>query len=189
MKLFILSAGVVLAAMTLLLWRASRHDLSGDTAAKLEPAVQRRSDAVAAAPVKPRDRPPPVLAAVAPAPQTPTPDVPVPSLEDQRVHLQAHFAAETVDSGWASAARQELNADLGRVTNGDVRLLDVECHSSLCRVELSVADTGSGQMFLESWLHQRTWRGPGLAARLGAESDMRMVLFLGRPHSDLPYLD
>lgn len=189
MKLFILSAGVVLVAMTLLLWYATRHGLSGDAAVQLQPAVQRRSVDATAAPAKPPDRPPPSFAAVEPTPRPPAPDAPAPSLDDQRVHLQAHFETETVDSGWASAARQELNEDLGRVANRDVRLLGVECHSSLCRVELSLARPGSGDTFMESWLHQRTWRGPGLWARVGAESDMRMVMFLGRPNSDLPYLD
>jgi len=189
MKRFILSTGLALIVATLLLWHASRRSPPEDTVVQLQPDVQRRSLDPAPEPAKPRDRSPPAFAAAEPAQRTAAPDPPVPSTDDQRVHLQARFAAETVDSAWAGAARQELSEDLGRVASSDVRLRDVECHSSLCRVELNLTSPESGNVFVESWLHQRAWRGPGFAAHVGAEGDVRIVMFLGRPGSDLPYLE
>lgn len=188
MKLFILSAGVVLTVGMVVLWRASR-DRPPVAVAAVQPIVQRRAVDVAPEPAKPRTLSPAVAAGEQPGPRPPAADAQGPSTKDQRVHLQARFAAETVDPAWATVARRELNDDLEHVASSDVRLRDVECHSSLCRVELNVTSSESGLAFMESWLHQRTWRGPGFAARLGEGGDAKMVLFVGRPGAELPYLE
>ncbi len=188
MKAFILSAGVVLTLAMLLLWQASRHS-PAEIAVAVPPVVQHHPVDAAPELAKPPDRSPPVVAPAEPALPSTAPDPHVPSTDDQRVHLQARFAAEAVDPGWASAARLDLNEDLGRVASSDVRLNAVACHSSLCRVELDLTSPESGVAFVESWLHQRAWKGPGFAARMGAGGNLKMVMFLGRPGSELPYLE
>jgi hypothetical protein len=193
MKLLILSAGMALTIVTLWLWHESHGRTPPEPIAPLRPDLGRRAVDASPHPVQARAAPSPVIASAQPAPQPAAGDEPVPSptptIDDQRAHLQARFATEAVDSRWASTARQELNEDLGRVGSKDVRLHDVECHSSLCRVELNLISREAGSAFVESWLQQRAWRGPGFVANLdaGPGGDLKMVMFLGRPGTELSY--
>lgn len=138
------------------------------------------------APVSPRPAPPADSAPRATPPAASSGDV-----AEQRAHLQARFAAQGVDAAWASTAQQALREDLGRFTGDSVRFKDVECRSSLCRAELTPTSADAGRTFLETWLHQRTWTGPGFAAGDEATDGgaPTMVVFLGRPETALPYFE
>jgi hypothetical protein len=135
---------------------------------------------------------PPALAAVAPGNRAspPAPDGAESSSDDQRAHLQVRFAAERTDTAWATASRQALHDELGRFASADARLQEVECRSSMCRVVLTLNSPEAGTRFMESWLHERTWTGPGFVAPEDASpgGDAKsMVVFLGRPGTQLPY--
>lgn len=138
------------------------------------------------APVSPRPAPP-----ADPAPRATPPAASKGDVDEQRAHLQASFAAQGVDAAWASTAQQALREDLGRFTGDNIRFKDVECRSSLCRAELTPINADAGRTFLETWLHQRTWTGPGFAAGDEATGGgaPTMVVFLGRPETALPYLE
>jgi hypothetical protein len=106
----------------------------------------------------------------------------------RRVRMQAHFAEQPVDRGWATTAQYALQDDLGKVTGDGIRVHRVECRSSLCRAEVIAASRDAANAFLESWLHQRTWTGPGFASHDETNPDRspRMIIFLGRPGTQLP---
>jgi len=114
-------------------------------------------------------------------------DEPDLSIAGQRARLEDRFAAEKTDTGWAATAQQELHADLGRFATRDVGIRDVQCRASLCRIELALATRDSATEFMESWLHKRTWTGPGVADNdvVGADGQPRMVLFVGKDGQDL----
>jgi hypothetical protein len=125
-----------------------------------------------------------------PAPQAPAEPAAEPSIADQQTNLQARFAGEGIDAGWASTSRLALRDDLGRFSGKDVRILDVECRSSLCRAELLLTSHEAGRTFMESWLRARSWRGPGFVASDDETAGgAKLVVYLGRPGNDLPYVE
>jgi hypothetical protein len=103
---------------------------------------------------------------------------------EQRALLQSQFAAQQIDASWASSAREQLAADLDKYASANVRVRAVECRSTLCRVELATASHDAGVGFMEQWVRNRTWTGPGFAANAG---DTSLIVFLGRPGSELAY--
>jgi hypothetical protein len=195
MKVYVLSVSLVLGGV---IWWIAHEDSAASTrtaapprpartaspegaAVDVRPALARRADAPA----------PEAAALVDPAPTTAPEARPEVSVAEQRTYLQDRFSAQGADPGWSSTARQALREDLGRPGSSDVRLENVECRSSLCRAEFVVTSQDAGNMFLESWLHQRTWTGAGFAAHdeTNPDGNHRLILFLGRPGTALPYLD
>jgi hypothetical protein len=105
----------------------------------------------------------------------------------RRARMQAYFADQPVDRSWASTAQYALQDDLRKVVGDGVRLQRVECRSSLCRAELTAPTRDAANAFLESWLQERTWTGPGFASHDDTDpGSPRMILFLGRPGTALP---
>ena len=196
MKVFVLSAGLLLGVAVWWLTYSrgvSNRPVTGESE---QPAVI-SGDSPPAAPralLKRRVDPPPFANAVPAAePAAPTPPEAKPELTvaDQRMYLQTRFAAQKVDAGWASTARQELSDDMARFSDKDVRLQGVECRSSLCRAELTLASHDAGVAFMETWVRKRVWVGPGFAANdeTNPDGSGRMTIFLGRPGTELPYLE
>jgi hypothetical protein len=175
------------------LWRLSR-DTEPFVPPRHEAAVRQAPGSAAVA--VPR---PPVVPRVAPTPEPePKPKVseranasPETEVAVERARLQARFAGELSDPAWATVARQDLTADLGRVDSNDVRIESIECRTSLCRAELVVASAAAGGAFLDTWLHQRAWTGPGFAATDQTRTDgaSHLIVFLGRPGTDLARAD
>ncbi|HEY6224735.1 MAG TPA: hypothetical protein VIW26_13190, partial [Gemmatimonadales bacterium] len=154
--------------------------------------VRRGQDMPAVAAPRPRAVPP-----TAPARQ-PEPSIPEradasPEAEIavERDRLQARFTAERADPAWASAARQDLTADFGRVDSNDVRIGSIECRASLCRADLVLANAAAGGAFLQTWLRQRAWSGPGFAAtdQMRPDGARHLIVFLGRTGTDLARVD
>ena len=187
MKILILSSSVILGVLVLWLVHESAGPAPEPIAAP-RPSARRAVDSRRPSPAPYT----PAVAVVAPASEVPpvaAAERPEASVADQSVPLQARFATEAVDPGWANTAQQALNDDLGRIASKDVQAQRAECRSSLCRVELTLTNHEAGTAFMESWLRQRTWTGPGFvstpqAARGG---ELKMIMFLGRPGSELPY--
>lgn len=121
---------------------------------------------------------------VAPSPPGDVPDL---SITSQRARLEDRFAAERPDTSWATTAQQELHADLGRFATKNASVRDVQCRASMCRIELALATRDSATEFMESWLRQRTWTGPGVADNevVGPDGQPRMVMFLGKDGLEL----
>ncbi len=128
-----------------------------------------------------------------PAPAIVTPVVaPQPADDDlspiaQSHRMQDRFIAERTDATWARTAQLELHDDLGRFAGQDIQIQEVECRSTLCRVELAFARPDLGMTFMQKWLAARTWTGPGVAENQPAPPDgpQRMVVFLGKPGTEL----
>lgn len=100
---------------------------------------------------------------------------------DRRAQLQARFETQPVDASWAMQSRQQLSADLGKYTNADIRVRDVECRSSLCRIALASTDRAAQQTFVEEWVRHRTWTGAGFAVQDGDAT----IVYVGKPGADL----
>jgi hypothetical protein len=190
MKALVLSIVVALGLATLL-WRLSRD--TEPLALPHREAPARRAPGLPGI-AAPR---PPVVPLVAPSlrsePTIPerTDASPEAEVAAERVRLQARFTGEPADPAWATVARQDLTADLGRVASSDVRLESIECRASLCRAELVPATAAAGGGFLQTWLHQRSWTGPGFAATDEPHADgvPHLIVFLGRPGADLARVD
>ena len=125
--------------------------------------------------------------APSPIPELAPRDEPDLSITGQRARLEDRFAAETPDVVWATTAKQELHADLGRFATRDASVRDVQCRASLCRIELALATRDAASGFMESWLRKRTWTGPGVADNdvIGADGQPRMVMFVGKAGLEL----
>ena len=161
-----------------------------------EPAGEARPQASATTTVPSRTARTPVRA-VAPsidepaAPELSAPTAAAPSPEltiaSQRARLEERFLAVTTDGGWASSSQQQLQTDLGRFVTRDVGVRDVQCRASLCRIELALATRDAASGFMESWLRERTWTGPGLADNDvgGADGAPRLVMFVGKEGLEL----
>lgn len=195
MKIGILLAGLGLGVV---MWWGLHQSDTGKTPAtsdaprlaesSLEGAIVNSQPRV---PARPIPRPSVTSSSSEPVAQAASDAGPEITVAERRVHLQSRFAAQDVDPGWASTARQELGDDLRRSAGKDVRVQDVECRSSLCRAELVLTSHEAGNAFMESWLHQRAWTGPGFVANDEASPDgtPRMIMFLGRPGTELPHLE
>lgn len=122
--------------------------------------------------------PPAVLADVGSAEPQRTAETEV---AERRAQLQARFENQPVDAGWAMQSRQQLSADLGKYTNADIRVRDVECRSSLCRIALASTDRAAQQTFVEEWVRHRTWTGAGFAVQDGDAT----IVYVGKPGADL----
>jgi len=196
MKL-VLSTSLVLGV---LLWWISRQvgvfdAPSGAPAAESTARVENRAagpQLASARPAIPRPPPPPSVDVsadrVPPDASASDPDV---TAAARRTRMQAHFAEQPVDRSWASTAQYALQDDLGKVAAEGIRLHRVECRSSLCRAEFIATSRDTATAFLESWLHQRTWTGPGFASQDDSNPDgsPRMIVFLARPGTALPASD
>ena len=126
-----------------------------------------------------------VTPVVAPAVvDTPPPDL---SIRGQRARLEDRFRAEATDGAWAPTAQQQLQSDVGRFATRDVDLRAVECRASMCRVELALATRDAASGFMEAWLRDRTWTGPGLADNdvLGSDGQPRLVMFVAKDGMEL----
>jgi hypothetical protein len=104
------------------------------------------------------------------------------AITDRRAQLQAQFAGQAVDAGWAMQSRQQLRDDLGRYANADVRVRDIECRSSLCRIELASTNRAAQQSVVEDWVRHRTWTGSGFAVQDGDAT----IVYVSKPGVDLP---
>lgn len=103
-------------------------------------------------------------------------------IAERRAQLQAGFDGESVDPNWAMQSRQVLRDDLGKYANADVRVRDVECRSSMCRIALASSNRAAQQTFIEGWIRHRAWTGSGFAVEDGEAT----IVYVSKPGVDLP---
>lgn len=130
----------------------------------IPPAVERHVPASAPASNEPG----------APKPQATAAEPEPPTEEERRVYASSVFDSQTFDAGWAPAAANELRTALGTVSLPGVRVRDVQCRSTLCRVELYGDDETSVEKSLKTYVRAAKWRGSGMAVR--DEPDARGAL-------------
>lgn len=102
-------------------------------------------------------------------------------IAERRVQLQTRFDGQSVDPSWAMQSRQLLRDDLGKYANADVRVRDVECRSSMCRIALASSNRTAQQSVVEDWIRHRTWTGSGFAVEDGDAT----IVYVSKPGVDL----
>ncbi|MCP3100046.1 hypothetical protein LZ198_14310 [Myxococcus sp. K15C18031901] len=109
--------------------------------------------------------------------------------DDAVLRLDARFFGESVDPTWRRDAEQRterLRAELPR----GVRIVSMECRSSICRLEMSHPSLESFQKFIRDRLVDdvATWDGPFMAAvkgPAGNAGEVEAVAYLARPGTTL----
>lgn len=176
------------AAITFLGLAAVLHAVDRD-----RPEVQAQADEPAPVPRSPAARVP-----VRPPSTAPLPDLPkgghhdiasAPSqrnadaeISERRAQLQAQFDSQAVDASWAMESRQLLRDDFGKYANADVRVRDLDCRSSMCRIALASSNRAAQQSFIEDWIRHRAWTGSGFAVEDGDAT----IVYVSKPGVDLP---
>jgi hypothetical protein len=117
--------------------------------------------------------------------------------EAERAHeaaVEAGFAAETVDRSWAGDARQDLRSRVAAVLPSPASLRDVDCRSTMCRVEMVCADTTELRSFFDNAFlrtKDRVWNGATFAMppQPNPDGSLGVVLYLAREGTSLPTAD
>jgi hypothetical protein len=100
-------------------------------------------------------------------------------------HFARHLADEAEDPAWADEAETMLRGKLGDGTFPGLTLVDLDCRSTLCRIDVEADDpTLAAQMF-ERLPLELSWQGN---AMMGPDPDHRTttVMYLSRPGMPLP---
>ena len=115
----------------------------------------------------------------------------VEAAEAHQTAVEAGFAAENVDRAWAAEVRQDLREHVAALLPPSSSLGDVDCRSSMCRMEMVLPDVAaerrfSQRAFLSS--ESRIWDGavfvmPGQA---NPDGTLGVVWYLGRKGTRLP---
>jgi hypothetical protein len=114
--------------------------------------------------------------------------------EDELAHrtaVEAGFAAETVDREWAPGARRDLSDHVAALLPQASSVRDVDCRSSMCRLELVVADAAASERFMrQAFASPATsvWSGGGFAepAQANPDGSLAVVLYLAREGAAFP---
>jgi hypothetical protein len=114
--------------------------------------------------------------------------------EDEIAHrtaVEAGFAAETVDREWAPDARRDLSNQVAALLPQASSVRDVDCRSSMCRVELVVASAAVSDQFMrQAFLgpERTVWRGGAFMepAQPNPDGSMGVVLYLAREGAGFP---
>jgi hypothetical protein len=92
--------------------------------------------------------------------------------------------AEAADPEWASTAQRALQeAFHGEITAG-LRLVQADCRTSLCRLELVLDGSLSPEATFEQLIHFAPWNGQGFT-QIDEEAGVAVV-YLSREGHELP---
>ncbi len=113
--------------------------------------------------------------------------------DEVRAHetaVEAAFVGELVDRSWASDAGRELRSRLRSQIANTSSLRDVDCRSSLCRVEMIHPNADTADEFIHKAFlspEDRAWPGPGMTLPPQENSDgtLTVVVYLGREGDSL----
>lgn len=114
-----------------------------------------------------------------------------PDPDADRERVERGFQREAVDGAWAGSSRQHLSQMLAAVAaRSAASLRDIQCRSSICRVEISHRDADSARSFNEQTFinaEPRIWRGPVLVATAppGPDGSFVATMYLGREGTQL----
>jgi hypothetical protein len=105
--------------------------------------------------------------------------------------VERAFATDVADSSWAVGAARDLREHLGATAAQlSSSLRNVDCRSSLCRVEVVTRDQGSAKKLMDKAFGvgaPPVWNGPMMAEYPPANPDgtASVVLYLGRDGTSL----
>jgi hypothetical protein len=91
---------------------------------------------------------------------------------------------ENADPAWASAAELALQEALQREAIAGLRLVQADCRTSLCRLDLALDSSLSPEGIFEQLIHLTPWNGHGFV-QIDEESG-EAVVYLSREGHELP---
>jgi hypothetical protein len=105
--------------------------------------------------------------------------------------VEAGFASETRDQAWSATARLRLSEAVTRLLPEGSGVRDIDCRSTLCRIELSHSDPNAERGFMEKAIHDPEGgfgNGPGYVSRSepAADGTFVEVIYLAREGATLP---
>lgn len=163
-------AVAVLGGAAAWLWSETRVTAHAEVTAPAKPADRERPVAVRGPDLRP--------ASIAPALAAPTEADPFVETGDQ---LRARFAKESVDPAWANPTRAALEADFTKLGSKDTSVRSIDCRRTMCRIELVPTSPEAGAAYVQAWLRDRAFTGPGHMA----QRDGVMEMFVGREGTEL----
>ena len=108
-----------------------------------------------------------------------------------RASVEESFAAEPANPSWAAPTRLALLDRLGSASRASGSSLgNVDCRSSICRVEVVHRDADGSRQFSQTAFtdpHDQAWNGPVVIMPPQANPDgsLAMVMYLGREGTSL----
>jgi hypothetical protein len=105
--------------------------------------------------------------------------------------IEDSFTTQSMDGAWATPARQTLRDRLSTLSRSTLSSLgDVDCRSSICRVEITHRDSEAAQQFASKAFSEpteRAWNGPVLImpSQPSADGSLASVVYLGRDGTSL----
>ena len=113
--------------------------------------------------------------------------------EEERANQTAvefAFASETIDRFWAPDTTRELQDQLTALLPASSSLREVDCRSSLCRVEIVHPDAEASNAFIQRTFmehKEQTWDGPGMVmpAQMNSDGTVVVAVYLGREGDSL----
>jgi hypothetical protein len=118
---------------------------------------------------------------------------PATTLEDEDVQAQVQtqiegfegtLVEEATDPGWASAVQLALQEAIDREAIAGLRLVEADCRTSLCRIELVLDGSMPPGEAFEPLIHSAPWDGPWFAHI--DEASGVAVVYLSREGDALP---
>ncbi|HEY0987512.1 MAG TPA: hypothetical protein VGD80_10695, partial [Kofleriaceae bacterium] len=100
--------------------------------------------------------------------------------------VEQAFADQARDESWAARVRTSLGERLDAVSRSlGSSLRDIECRSTMCRVEMQYRDGDASRQFVARAFtapEDRAWNGPVLymPARMGSDGSLVVVMYLAR---------
>ncbi len=135
--------------------------------------------------------PRPAMSAPQDDPAESRPEVPsrVIGPEEVTQHIETTFYSEAMDTAWAREVRQGLQEKLASLLSKGSSIGSLECHSSLCRIELRHPDEEQYQQFMQRMAQGGTfWKGASMTYR--SEEDGRNIAtisYLAREGHAMPF--
>jgi len=109
--------------------------------------------------------------------------------EEVTQHIETTFHSEAMDTAWAREARQQLQEKLATILSKGASIGSLECHSSLCRIELRHPDEEQYRQFMQNMTQDGTfWKGASMTYR--GEEDGRNIVtisYLTREGHAMPF--
>jgi len=140
---------------------------------------------------------PPVAAVAQPEPTAVEEESPPENGEEteqmaaQQQALEDKFYAESMDGAWASMAQRNTRSQLLSLLPPTSFLRDVDCRSSMCRVDVLHPNEAASRRFIDQAFGQNSdgsvWNGPTRMMPVTANSDgtLLSVVYLGRDADSL----
>jgi hypothetical protein len=104
--------------------------------------------------------------------------------------IQSNFVAQTVDGSWGPRTGRDLRGRLSALLPSSSSMGDVDCRSSVCRVEVVHRDAEAAEHFAQrafTDVNDRAWDGPSylMPPEAGGDGTFKVVMYLGREGTSL----